>query len=209
MPIPPLVTRCFLELPLARTWEKTKGGGSRKKSGKSGESGFPGLLTACFGGRQILFRQDRWVPVEFLGSLPIWGTPLTAKQMFRFLFPGKAYAMKRPTTNAAAPSLYAAPIGDLEDGLKLLADQLALTAWEGEPIGSRQTGSVLIFPDSGVWKGMLKDKNTARCLWVASESLLDIFAVLESSLGDPMAVWRDDRHAGHEQAKRNKPNKAT
>lgn len=194
---------------MPKSWEKTKGGSTRKNRPKDWEPGWPGLISLVIRDRQILFRQDRFVPVEYFGSLPVWGEPLTARAMFRYLFPGVPYAMKRPATTPATPSLYAAPIGDLEDGLKLLADQLALTAYEGEPVGSRQTGSILLFPDAGVWKGMLKDKNVGKCLWVASESLLDIFAVLEGALADPVAVWRDDRHAGHETARRNKPGKPT
>lgn len=199
------VTRCYLELPLPDPMKFSQRGKSRKKRGKSRASGPPGMVLVAVGGKQILFVQSRWNPVEFLGSLPIWGEPLSLSEIHRFLFPGEPWLMKRPTTTTSTPTLYAAPVDDLKPDLALVADYLALTAFEGEPVGSRQTGSLLIFPDGGVWKAMLKDKNTGKCLWIAFESLLDVFSVLEESLSSPSAIWRDDRHAGHEQAKRNKP----
>lgn len=184
-------------------------GKARKKCLPYWATGTTRLLAVSVRGRQYLLQQSIWNPVVYLGWNPIWGEPLTAGELFRFLFPGERFPMQRPTSAPRTTPLYAAPVDDLLDGLKLLADHLALTAFEGEGPGSRLVSSLLIFADDGVWKAMLKDKNAGKCLWIASPSLLDIFAVMDESLGSPNAIWRDDRHAGHETARRNKPNKTS
>lgn len=115
--------------------------------------------------------------------------------------------MKREDYVPTGAGKYAAPVDDLADQLLLLAEHLACVQWDGEPVGSRQTGSLLIFPQDGVWKARLVDKNTSRCLWIACSSLLDVFQATESALADPNAQWRLDRAAGHPQASRVKPGK--
>lgn len=165
------------------------------------------MIAPVVGDRQFLLKQSIWKPIELLGVVPLWGEPLSVENLWRTLFPGEAMALERPATSAWAPRLYEAPVDDLVDQYCLLAERLACTAFAGEPPGSRPTGSVLVFPQEGVWKVMLKDKAVGKCLWAASPSFLTVFQVLEATLADPHCVWRDDRREGHETARRNKPAK--
>lgn len=115
--------------------------------------------------------------------------------------------MKKPVHQIPQRGAFAANIDDLIERFPLLAEQLAATAYEGDAPGSRATATLLIFAQDLSWKAVLRDRQEQRALWVSCLTLMDLFAVLESALGDPAAVWRDDRVSGAAEAKRQKPGK--
>jgi hypothetical protein len=71
------------------------------------------------------------------------------------------------------------------------------------PDGSpRQKSSLLLFPQDGAFKIMLKDPDAGRCLWAASPTITGLFTVLEGALNEPQPDWRVDRKAPGQSAKR-------
>lgn len=112
---------------------------------------------------------------------------------------------KRVEPGANGPALVAASAGDLAPLAPLLAERLVnLNYDDGSP---RQTDTLLVFAQDGVWKAALRDRDTRLCLWASSPVLIDLVEVIEALLGDPAAVWRADRAAGAAEASRQKPRK--
>lgn len=85
-------------------------------------------------------------------------------------------------------------------GYPLLWSFLSQSLWG--PDDPRETGSLLLFRQDGVFKAMLRDPNDSTCLWVAGRTLSGVFDAAEGSLGDPGADWRMDRKKQGDQAKR-------
>lgn len=81
-----------------------------------------------------------------------------------------------------------------------LWDHLTQDRWEDGT--ARQTSSMLLFRDGGVFKVMFRDKDAGACLWIAVQSPLNAFDALEAALCDPRADWRADRQQPGQQAKR-------
>lgn len=72
-----------------------------------------------------------------------------------------------------------------------------------DPPGPRQTGTLLLFAQDGVYKVFLRDRDAGEFLAVAGPSMRDAFDVAEEALGDENAVWRKDRNVpGQAQANR-------
>lgn len=117
--------------------------------------------------------------------------------------------MRKPEVPSDAIPQYVASIDGLLDQYPLLAEYMAATAYDGLAPGSRVPCSLLIFGQDNAWKSRLQDKNVGKCLWSAAESLLDIFHVTEQHLAKPFPDWRLDRHAGHQQAKREEKKKGS
>lgn len=79
-------------------------------------------------------------------------------------------------------------------------DYLGQNAW---PDGSvRQTSSLLVFHQDGMFKGMLRDAEAGLCLWIAGKSLTGLLVSLEAALNDPHAEWRVDRQVAGQTARR-------
>lgn len=110
--------------------------------------------------------------------------------------------MKRPTSAPGAPGGKAAPADDLAALFPLLAEHLTSTSYDDDPPTARQTSTLLIFAQDGSYRACLRDRQEQRCLWIAAREWGELLPVLEEALGDPDAVWRDDRLSGHETAKR-------
>jgi hypothetical protein len=77
---------------------------------------------------------------------------------------------------------------------------LVQTAWEDGT--QRQPGSMLVFSQDGMLKGMLRDRDDGTCLWVAARGLQHLLDVMEGSLSDPGADWRMDRQQPGQKAQR-------
>lgn len=98
--------------------------------------------------------------------------------------------------------VHATPVDPCELALQIptVYDYLGQTAW---PDGSvRQTSSLLVFQQDGMFKGMLKDAEAGLCLWIAGKSLTGLLASLEAALNDPNAEWRVDRQLVGQSARR-------
>jgi hypothetical protein len=81
-----------------------------------------------------------------------------------------------------------------------LWDHLTQKRWDDG--SARQTSSLLLFEQDGVFKAMLRDREAALCLWVAAQGFFAVFEALEAALCDPAAEWRVDRQQEGQQAKR-------
>jgi hypothetical protein len=66
----------------------------------------------------------------------------------------------------------------------------------------RRTSTLTIFADGVAAKCLLKDRDAGLCLWVASESVLTLFEVLEAALCDGETEWRVDRQLPDQKASR-------
>lgn len=77
-----------------------------------------------------------------------------------------------------------------------LNEYLTLTSYPDG--GQRQTATVLLFCEDGVWKGCLRDRDTSRSLWVTSGSPSEVLDDLEATLKTDTAEWRKDKpfHSG-------------
>lgn len=112
---------------------------------------------------------------------------------------------KRSETGSPGAAMVAAHSGDLAQLAPALAERLTLLTYEDG--SARQTDTLLVFAQDGVWKAALRDRDSRLCLWAASPVLIDLVEVLEGLLCDPAAVWRADRAAGAAEASRQKPKK--
>lgn len=110
--------------------------------------------------------------------------------------------VKKPVRIESSPGGFEAPPDDLVADYPLLAEFLTATCYEDSPQVPRLVGTLLIFAQQGIWKACLRDRQEQRCLWVAASGFNDLVTVAEHELGDPAAVWRDDRLSGAETAKR-------
>lgn len=143
----------------------------------------------------------RWGGVHIAGVCPRSFVP--PDERFRF-DPDilEVIDVKRPIRAEAGPGGYEAPPDALIESAPLLAEFLTATCYEDSPSVPRQVGTLLIFAQQGAWKACLRDRQEQRCLWVAATMFDDLVPVLETSLSDPTAVWRDDRLSGADSAKR-------
>lgn len=112
--------------------------------------------------------------------------------------------MKKPVQSQTHTGKDAASIEGLIDRHPVLCDFLVSTAYDGDAAGTRQTATLLIFAQDGAWKACLRDRQEGRCQWVAAALFGDLLDVLEDALASGSGIWRDDRAAGHETAKRQK-----
>lgn len=71
-----------------------------------------------------------------------------------------------------------------------------LTADTYDDGSKRLTGSLVIFPQDGLLKGLLKDADTELVLWLSARNMEELFVAFEASLTSGRAEWRKDRNAG-------------
>lgn len=90
-----------------------------------------------------------------------------------------------------------------------LFEYLTATCFDDDPAAPRQTSTLLLFAQDGVWKANLRDRAEGVCAWVAAPTLLGLLAVLEDELKTGEVVWRLDRFAGHPEATRKPKGKST
>jgi hypothetical protein len=70
-------------------------------------------------------------------------------------------------------------------------DYLTQATWEDGTV--REVSTVMIIPEGGCVKIMLRDRAMGVCCWVASPTLTGFWEVLEAALRDPQHEWRTDR----------------
>jgi len=66
----------------------------------------------------------------------------------------------------------------------------------------RETSTVLIFVDGGLYKGWLNDRACARSLWAAGATLQGLLDAIEAALGDDKTSWRATDRKGAKKAGR-------
>ena len=80
---------------------------------------------------------------------------------------------------------------DTQKKYPILWDYLTQGKWkDGE---TREVSTLMVIPEGGVFKAMLRDRAMGVVCWVACPTLSGLLEVLESALGDPHHEWRLDR----------------
>lgn len=109
--------------------------------------------------------------------------------------------MERPTKPSASGVSEGKPI-DLEFERRWPTLWLYMTNRVYSDGSPRVPGSLLIFYQEGLIKGMLKDPDGERCLWMAARGPLGLLDCMEAALAEGQAEWREDRRKTGQQAKR-------
>lgn len=110
--------------------------------------------------------------------------------------------LKKPQSDAAAGADASGLASDPQwaETYPLLWSYLTQVAWEDG--SSRETSSLLVFFQDGLFKVMLKDKALGRCLWAATRQPSCVWELLETLLQDPATEWRADRQPNSSQPAR-------
>lgn len=69
-----------------------------------------------------------------------------------------------------------------------LVEFLTLSQWEDGSL--RETGTVLLFAEDGVWKACLNDRDAAKVAFVSGTSLEDVLVRAEAGLEEGDLDWR-------------------
>jgi hypothetical protein len=76
----------------------------------------------------------------------------------------------------------------------------ALIAWlterRWEDGTKRETGTVMVLAEDGVWKAWLHDRDGKRSCWVSSGALFDLLIRVDEMLKTGAGDWRPDRTKG-------------
>lgn len=100
-------------------------------------------------------------------------------------------ALKKVLRQAAEKTPGGPGVTDAGD-FPTLIEYLTLTAY---PDGTkRETAALIIVADAGGWRGCLSDKDNARSLWKASDSVLGLLMALEQAAAeDDPGAWRQQQ----------------
>lgn len=90
-----------------------------------------------------------------------------------------------PAGTGAAP-----PDSDFEKKYPLLWQFLTETRWDEKT--PRETGSVLIFVQEGVWKAMVKDKDSGEIAFVSKNTFKTLMEAIERGFVEEKLDWRQD-----------------
>lgn len=89
----------------------------------------------------------------------------------------------------SAGRLAAEELGELLTPYPAIVDHLVATEFPGSPPEPRETSTLLIFAEEGLWKAMLRDRDTEATLWATGETPEGALAVLEGLLRLDVAPW--------------------
>lgn len=100
--------------------------------------------------------------------------------------------MKRPSAESVNQAKSVLPeVCALTRALPVLWEFLTAVAWDdGKP---RRPGTLLLFSELGVFKGLLKDRACQRECWASGESLSGLLAVLNEGLDGDSLSWKPTR----------------
>ena len=101
-------------------------------------------------------------------------------------------AFKKPTTSESVkPGTPAARGGQLQQRSPFLFEFLAGTVWED---GSRrETGTVLLFAEAGLFKACLRDRACRRVGFLSGDTFEGLLATIENSLQEDSVDWRPEK----------------
>lgn len=81
-----------------------------------------------------------------------------------------------------------------------LVEYLTLAAW---PDGSvRETATLLILGEDGMWKACINDRANERSGWLSGSTLAGLLASLEANLAEDRMEWRKHRPGGKYKARK-------
>lgn len=96
--------------------------------------------------------------------------------------------LSRSSTEVNGESGYAAVDPVFLQGLPTLYEYLAGSQWEDGK--SRETSTLLIFCEDGLWKCCLNDRATQRTAWHSAASFQALLSELEAGLCTQQLGWR-------------------
>lgn len=101
--------------------------------------------------------------------------------------------LSKPGSKPASSSgqLPLTPAGTTLAAFPTLWEFLTHTTWADA--SRRQTGTILLFVDSGTFKACLKDKNGSRVCFVSGNGVDDVLLAVEHGLDQDTLDWRPDR----------------
>lgn len=98
-------------------------------------------------------------------------------------------AMKRDAAPAGQlPGGVAAPRAGFLEGLGALYAFLVETSWEDGK--KRETATLTLFAEDGLWKWCLHDRDSGRTGWVSDRDPLKALAILDGDLALNAVDWR-------------------
>lgn len=104
-------------------------------------------------------------------------------------------ALTRPPASAGADGLRGASMEGLEGlDISTTIEYLAEANWSDG--SERQTSTLLLFTEGGLWKACLRDRALERSCWVTGRSLREVLEVLELGVASDRIEWRADRPQG-------------
>ena len=99
--------------------------------------------------------------------------------------------MQRQDKKAIEQLAVAAEGGEWAEVYPALLEFLTLTKWEDGK--KRETGTIMILAEHGLWKLWLHDRDNRRSLWLTGQDVLSGFAAAEKCLAEGIGEWRPDR----------------
>lgn len=75
-----------------------------------------------------------------------------------------------------------------------LAWHLEACRW-GDGKGEREPGAISIFPQDGLVKAALRERNVGQVTFLSGKSVDDLLCRLEKALAEHTVHWREDRYA--------------
>jgi hypothetical protein len=112
------------------------------------------------------------------------------------------YIKKIVLTEGNKPGGPAAWDSDWEDERPALLEYLTATTDEnGRP---RQTATITLCAENGLWKAALNDREQLASLWVSGESVEAVLGLLEAAARLPDGPWRRSKWQAEEWAKKHK-----
>lgn len=95
------------------------------------------------------------------------------------------------STNNGAGKAIVASDSEFEKKHPTLWQFLTDSSWSnGE---ARETGSILIFLQEGMWKAMVKDKDSGMIAFVTKNTFKTLLEAIERGLVDEKLDWREDQ----------------
>ena len=91
--------------------------------------------------------------------------------------------------DGSAPA--AEPEGKYWLSLPCVVEFLSLSKWPDS--SSRQTGTVMLFRESGLWKAWVHDRDALQGLFVSAGSLQGLLREIEEAVGTGKGDWRADK----------------
>jgi hypothetical protein len=104
------------------------------------------------------------------------------------------YIRKVVDAEVRGPSGGAAKPGQLGEVAPALVEFLSAGLWDDG--GKRETGTVMLMVDSGVWKAWIHDRDSKRSCFVTAATPEGLLGVVEEVLANGAGEWRPDGPRG-------------
>ncbi len=95
-------------------------------------------------------------------------------------------------TKAAGGKLVAGPSDDtLAQLAPALLEWMTAVVWDDGK--ARQTGTVLVMTEGGVWKAWMHDRDAKVSSWVTGKDLVEVLTRMDLQLQNGQGEWRSDK----------------